>query len=173
MLEGGGMKTPYPVLEIANWFVEKGTKTKNPVTPIRLMSLIYFSHGWFLALDLGKDVACNSLIDCTIEAWSFGPTQPDVYHTFKHHLNKPIKKPGQIHTKTKTITPTPQNHPTLHNLLNKIWSEYSHLTTDHFISMTMGKGTPWYNEWHHNGAKFLKYKDIPNDAIKSHFQQFQ
>ena len=39
-------KPPYSALAVANWFVENLAGT----TPLKLQKLIYFAHGWHLAL---------------------------------------------------------------------------------------------------------------------------
>jgi len=71
-------------LAVANYFIKKGIDTKKSVSPMKLQKLVYFAHGWRLAL-------YNSpLIDEAIQAWQYGPVIPGIYHEFKHYGNRDI-----------------------------------------------------------------------------------
>jgi uncharacterized phage-associated protein len=58
---------PYPAAAIANEFIKVAKRNGVLLTPMKLQKLVYFAHGWYLAL-LGKP-----LINEPVEAWKFGP----------------------------------------------------------------------------------------------------
>jgi len=76
----------YRSMAVANWFIDH---VRN-LTPLKLQKLIYYAHGWHLAL---RD---QPLIDELIEAWEYGPVVPNVYHEFKEFGNQPITRRGTV-----------------------------------------------------------------------------
>src|SRR5208282_4587731 len=70
----------YPSMAVANWFIENLSR----VDPLKLQKLVYFAHGWHLAL---RD---QPLIDELVEAWDYGPVVPSLYHQFKRYGNQSI-----------------------------------------------------------------------------------
>src|SRR5205823_13456997 len=75
---------PYPALAIANEFIKTATEKGKQLTPMELLKLVYFAHGWCLAIS-GKP-----LINEPIQAWRFGPVIPRIYHAFKRYGSGPI-----------------------------------------------------------------------------------
>ena len=71
-------------LVIANPFIRKSLKEKKPITQIKLQKLIYFAHGFYLA------IREKPLVKEKIEAWQFGPVITSVYHKFKDWGSNPI-----------------------------------------------------------------------------------
>src|ERR1700676_3931940 len=77
------MKT-HSALAVANWFLARAAADGKSLDPMKLQKLIYFAHGWSLAL---TDIP---LIEEHPEAWDYGPVIPSVYHEFKLFGRKPI-----------------------------------------------------------------------------------
>src|SRR5262245_26249764 len=75
---------PYPVAEVANWLIERGLEDGRPVDPLKLQKLLYFAHGWHLA------ITGAPLLDEPIEAWQYGPVVSSIYHEFKHFGSRAI-----------------------------------------------------------------------------------
>jgi uncharacterized phage-associated protein len=76
----------YSPLAIANYFIELAKKKDKFITPMKLQKLVYFAHGWCLAL------SDEPLIDEKIEAWKYGPVVTSLYHEFKRYGNDGIKE---------------------------------------------------------------------------------
>jgi len=51
---------------------------------MQLIKLVYIAHGWTLGL------YNQPLIGKQVEAWTYGPVIPSVYHDFKHYGRDPI-----------------------------------------------------------------------------------
>src|SRR5258708_6687363 len=114
------MEAPFNSVAVANWFVEKANQGGKPVTLMKLLKLVYFAHGWHLALTK------KPLIKEEIEAWKFGPVAPDVYHVFKTNGAGPIKSPGEmfegdLDSPIELTTPRITDNPGIIEFLAKIW----------------------------------------------------
>ena len=79
------MKT-YPAIAVANEFLDLSFIEKNLITPLKLQKLVYICHGRHLGF------YAYPLIKERVEAWSYGPVIPIIYHQFKHYGNKDIQK---------------------------------------------------------------------------------
>src|SRR5215510_7158653 len=80
MIDAPPAGRPYDSKAAANWFLDLG----QPLTPMKLQKLVYFAHGWSLAL------TGVPLIKDAVEAWRYGPVIPALYHEFKHNGARPI-----------------------------------------------------------------------------------
>ena len=43
-----GHRAVYSSITVANYFIIKGLRERIPLTPMRLLKLVYITHGWFL-----------------------------------------------------------------------------------------------------------------------------
>jgi uncharacterized phage-associated protein len=163
-------KQPYSSIAVANWFIDN----LEGVTPLKLQKLIYYAHGWNLAL---RD---EPLIDELVEAWEYGPVVPRVYHEFKEYGNRVILTRGTeidllpdstipIGQRAIFITPLmPQSDSRALQLVRKIVDVYGKYTGGQLSTMTHQPGTPWFEI--HQEFPNLKNVDIPNRKIKDYFR---
>lgn len=70
---------PYSALDIAKYIIKKEAQEGRAVSNLRLQKLLYFVQAQFLVY---AGVPCFSE---SIEAWSFGPVVPAVYHEYKFY----------------------------------------------------------------------------------------
>ena len=68
---------PFDPRAVANRLLELGRERQLTIDPMKVQKLIYYAHGWHLALT-GKP-----LLDRSVEAWQYGPVLPDVYRAFQ------------------------------------------------------------------------------------------
>ena len=73
---------PVPSYVIANYFIDKSLEDWVYVDILKLIKLVYISHGWRLALEN------IPLIKDKIEAWKYGPSIPYMYRLFLKSKNK-------------------------------------------------------------------------------------
>ena len=153
-------------MAVANWFVENASD----ISPLKLQKLIYFAHGWHLAL---RD---QPLIDEYIEAWDYGPVVPSVYHEFKEFGNRPINIPGTTielsgDTKFRIVTPrlSPESDQSVEALLKKIFEVYGAYSALRLSADTHKVGTPWEEtrKLHPN----RKGVDIDDELIQAYFKK--
>jgi uncharacterized phage-associated protein len=152
-------------LAVANEVILLAKAAGNPPTQMKLQKLMYFAHGWHLAL------ADASLIDEQFEAWKYGPVVPSVYHEFKHYGILPISTLGteaQVIGKGSIQWVPPQ----LINgtgytaaLLRRIWHVFGGYGGNQLSAMTHVHDSPWVKNYSEG-----MNKPIPNEDIKSYFK---
>jgi uncharacterized phage-associated protein len=134
------MKT-HDALAVANWFLARAEAEGKTLDPMKLQKLIYFAHGWSLAI---TDVP---LIQEHPEAWDYGPVIPSVYHEFKSFGRKAITERA-----TKFVFPNTgffadlvnvtvvarqiEDDPDAEALLRRVWEVYGPLTGVQLSNMT-------------------------------------
>jgi uncharacterized phage-associated protein len=133
---------------IANFFIEKGVQENKPVDQMKVQKLVYFAHGWHLA------IAGKPLLNESIEAWPFGPVIPSLYHVLKHSGKQPIR------TIIKTDYTTSEDKELI-SYLERIWKLYSPFTGIQLSNMTHEETAPWSAI-----AKEFKNQIPPNTSLR-------
>jgi len=147
-------------ISIANYFVKKSLEDGCSLTPMKLVKLVYISHGWYLGLTE------EPLLTEAVQAWRYGPVVPSVYHSFKKYYNfqitslavNGISKNDPLIVKDKEIT----------KFLDKIWEVYKNYTGLQLSTLTHQEGTPWYVTWSSEG-KNSRDVPIPNQLIRDYY----
>ncbi len=164
------MPTPYSARAIANYFLDnrKKFKRKGPITQMKLHKLVYFAHGWHLAL------TDKPLIDETLQAWDYGPVVPSLYHEFKHFRSKDITEPAMDllpikGTKFKVVVPTVETDDQYtRDLLDRIIEVYGKFTALQLSAMTHQPSSPWSLAREKNpGVNFV---GITNEDLRRYFK---
>lgn len=160
---------------VANEFLELAQRDGVRVTPMMLQKLLYFAHGWHLA------VTGNPLIDDQVEAWKFGPVVPSIYHEFKTLGGSPIGNTRSMdivergntfnfvpfRLKDEGDTPEVQ---TAREIIHKVWNTHKHLTGMQMSNITHLPGSPWTMTWESMGPVKRLSKDIPDEMIRDYFR---
>lgn len=166
------MTAPYTAKAVANEFLARGfAMESNDLSPMKLQKLIYFAHGWNLAINR------TPLINENLQAWPFGPVVPDVYSHFKSFGNKKINKlateldfsDGEI----KAIEPrVPQNDLDSISIIDQVWDIYGRYDGIQLSNMTHEEGTPWKRIADQFENYLPKNIDIPDELIQEYFSSF-
>lgn len=152
---------------IANYFIQKAFDTGKEITPMKVVKLVYISHGWHLGLN------GSALIDERVEAWRYGPVVESVYHAVKQYGSEQIKSLlSTLNLSGLKFSATiPVVSEDIKPFLDKIWSVYCDYTGLQLSSLTHQKGTPWDIVWNEQGGKEKEHAPIPNDLIKKHYSE--
>jgi len=137
---------PYPAAAIANEFKKLAEESNRPITPMKLQKLVYFAHGWYLAL------AGNPLINEPIQAWKFGPVIPSLYHALKAYGNSPIT--GHVRNEAETLFgepersfvddgPNAKENEQVKELVKRIWELYGSFSAVQLSNLTHDPKSPW------------------------------
>ena len=164
------MGKAYSAKAIANYFLEhrKKFKRKDPITQMKLHKLVYFAHGWHLALT-GKP-----LIDETLEAWEYGPVVPSLYHEFKRFRGSEITEVAMdlefvggstIRVTTPKVKKSDQY---TRDLLKRVIKVYGKFTAWQLSAMTHEKGSPW--SLARDGNPDVNFVGISNKALRKYFK---
>jgi uncharacterized phage-associated protein len=155
----------YSAKAIANYLIDVAyDDRKRRLSPMNLQKLVYFAHGWYLAL------YDKPLLDEKIEAWPYGPVVPSLYHEFKSFGCKNIRQHATdvcLDDDFEIVTPKIQNNKPLKSFLDKIWEVYGDYSAIQLSNMTHEDGTPWAITWGQLGVP--KNTDIDDNVIKDYF----
>lgn len=163
-------KTMYPSRAVANEFIAISLAKNNPVTPMKLLKLVYFAHGWHLGL-YGRP-----LIDEQVEAWKYGPVVRSIYDEVKNYGTNTISSmittidEDSLQREVPRIdSSTPAGMQAL-SLIKRVWKVYSSHTGIKLSNMTHQVGSPWFIVWNKT-EPLLNGTDIPTKLIEDHFSE--
>jgi len=151
----------YP-LAIANYFISKSLETGQEITLLKLVKLVYISHGWHLALT-GEPLLAEG-----VQAWKYGPVVPSVYRKFKRYGNSAITA---LELDAATITYPIVEEEKLKTFLDKIWEVYGKFNGLQLSSMTHQPNTPWDIVWNKEGRNKREGAIIRNELIEKHYKE--
>jgi uncharacterized phage-associated protein len=151
---------------VANWFIENLPGTD----PLKLQKLIYYVHGWHLAIKNGP------LIDDFVQAWKYGSVIPAVYHEFKGYGNDaiPRKALGTILERDAdgdmafVVPRIPPEDKQTQEFLKKIAEIFGQYTGLRLSAFTHQPGTPWFKIMKQNPNR--KGVNIPDNEIQKYFE---
>jgi len=167
------MGAPYNSLAVANNFIDLAINLGDKsVTPMKLQKLVYFAHGWHLALSEQQ----VPLLSESVQAWKFGPVIRSIYHEFKDCGNEPIEKMAEVFScdmdsRFNSMVPKIEPESESFALIKKIWEVYGKYTGVQLSNATHLPGTPWYITWEVNGGKNEHGAIIPNNLIADFFKK--
>ena len=145
---------------IANSFLDIAKKNDKQLTNMQLQKLVYFAHGWHLAL------TGEPLLTDAVMAWTFGPVIPPLYNSLKSYDNgiitEPIRRKDNLTGEIYLIKEPHTDY--VEKLLQRVWEVYGHMTGAQMSYLTNQEGTPWDLTW-----KKEKFSVIPHRLFKQHF----
>ena len=150
-------------LAVANYFVTKAINEGAILTPMKLVKLVYVSHGWYLAL------YDEPLISEAVQAWKFGPVIPTVYHGFKDYGDQQITSCATEFMNYNLVVPIVKKDDTK-KFLNAVWEEYKKFNGLQLSALTHQSDTPWDIVYNQQGGSKRNGAIITNDLIKEHYK---
>lgn len=122
-------------------------------TPMHLIKLVYISHGWMLGIH------DRPLINEPVEAWTYGPVVPSVYHRYKAFGGDPV-----------TVVPVDRSGELGDDqraLIEEVVEAYRDYTALQLSNITHRAGTPWDVARREYGIGTI----IPNELIRDYYRQ--
>lgn len=161
---------PFPATAVANEFLKIAKAEGKDLTPMKLQKLVYFAHGWYLAL------TGDPLISERVEAWQYGPVIPSLYRQFKEYGNASIGFPA-LDSRWDGSRPTfvvpsldimgsPSVREKARQVIRKVWELYGGFTPFRLSNATHAPDGPWAQVYR-DGCKSTI---IPDEAIKEYFR---
>jgi uncharacterized phage-associated protein len=164
---GMNPSAPYDARAIANFLLELGDERQLPLTQVTLLKLLYFSHGWYLAL---RNVP---LIVQEFEAWEHGPVVKVVRDAFKGFKKAPItdraKKLDIKINQSRIIIPDLAGDDS--RLIKLIFDAYHVYGAWELSDMTHEPGSPWDEIWNSPEPVGRLALRIKNEDIQAHFDR--
>lgn len=169
---------PYPADAVANYFLELAEKSGKRLDPMQIQKLVYFAHGWYLAL------TGEPLVDEHPEAWKFGPVFPSLYHEFKQYGAGHIQRRAtrwklEVNPKTgrrtvlRPVTPTLDDDPDTarreraKQVVERVWEVYGSWSALQLSQLTHVANGPWDLTVRQNPGR--KGSDIDDAIIRKYF----
>lgn len=155
--ENKNLKIPtYTASNIANYMLACSFIEKIPISPMKLIKLVYIAYGWGLVF-LNK-----KLFNDDIEAWQYGPVIPSIYHEFKRFGKEPIDEMSismnEITGDLSVNRIDLKEGDDISKLLNLVWTYYRNYSALELSDLTHQEGSPWFNAVKNNG-----YRSVLND----------
>lgn len=157
---------PYSSKAIANAFLNKAAEEGASIEPLKLQKLIYYASGYYLA------AYHEALIDCSIEAWDYGPVVPEVYREFRDFGSKPITRRATefdwtTEEEEEVAIPTDAR---VRKVIDFVWKTYGKYSGLQLSDMTHADNSPWDKVRKERPG--IRNADIPEDTLKEHFAKF-
>lgn len=154
------MAKPLSSEAVANWFINKARECGDSITAMKLQKLIFYAHGWCLALYE------DPLVEDQVEAWTYGPVFPHIYHLAKSYGSKPITSLlNEFFSEPSIVGAGDPRVP----LLERIWDIYGKYSAIELSEMTHEPGGPWDTTIKENPGR--RGTDIPDEVLKVYFQK--
>ena len=164
---------PFNSKAVANFLLELAAAQSEQLTPMKLQKLVYYAHGWCLALT-GKP-----LINEAVQAWSFGPVVRSLYDEFRDFGANPITRPAMEIVyldgeKTESRCPRLDDNKEADvgfakSLLKRIWEVFGRYSAVQLSNMTHAPGTAWDRLNKFYSGNIPKYATIPDEWIREEF----
>ena len=134
---------------------------------MKLHKLVYFAHGWHLALWEGP------LINEMVEAWEYGPVVPTLYHEFKEFGARKIPRfatDWNPEALDWDITPRiDADDERVPKLLERIIKIYGSRSAGELSALTHVSDSPWTKTVEEYPT--IRQVDIPNKQIQAYFSK--
>lgn len=149
----------YNSVEVAWKMLIAAHQQNLPLSHLKLQKLVYIAHGYLLAWKM------KPLINDAVEAWSYGPVIPSIYHEFKQYgsSNIPI---------VNVDFPTNlDNDEDAKAVIKGVLDLYGNLDAITLVNLTHQPNTPWGDAWHNLGGSAVYSFQIDNESIKNHYRK--
>lgn len=139
-------------IHIAQKILEKSYARNIPdMTTMKLLKLVYISHGWMLGL------YDRALVSEDVEAWQYGPVIPELYREIKIYKDRPVE---HLDSRSDASLDGAEN-----SIIDQVLTGYGQLSGFKLSNITHAKGTPWHTVWHD-----CQYDVIPHNLIKQYYK---
>ena len=163
-----------------NFFLDKASEEGYALTPMQVIKLVYFAHGYSLA------ILNRPLIDDRVEAWKFGSVIPSLYHSLKAYgaggITAPLVDTSKIRREdVRCLSPAElyEKYPNLKisknafseqelDVLSAVWQVYKGKSGFELSSYIHKPDTPWTKIWNSKG-KYKYNTEIDNNTIRDYY----
>lgn len=155
----------YPTAAVANEFLELGEMEGIPISPMKLQKLVFFSHGWNLAL------YDRPLVNEQVECWEYGPVFPSLYRLVKHYGADAIT--GRIESGGRVPRLPLDAEEQTRSLIKTVWDSYKQHSAIKLSNMTHIPDSPWSRRRRHYEEKLMEVPigtDIPEESIRDYYR---
>ena len=159
------LAAPYDAREVSNYVLKEGVKSEIPLTQMSLLKIIFYAHGWYLAVN------DRPLFRQPVEAWEHGPVVKVVRDAFKEFGKRPITKLAErLDLATGEIVKVPAElAPNDEEFVSSIFLIYGEKGAFTLSDMTHEPDGPWDRVWNAKTAIGSLGLRIKNQDIREYF----
>jgi uncharacterized phage-associated protein len=155
--------------EIANEFIELGLRNGKKFTQMQLQKLVYFAHGWNLA------IMDAPLTQDDPSAFEFGPVYKTLWEALRHYGKRPVHRliaqkeyfPGEF---DDDLTDSDIARADLSGgeraIIGRVYADYSKFEAFQLSAITHEDDSPWSRVYNNGHGKYLA---IRSDMIRDYF----
>lgn len=150
----------YSPAYVGNAFIYRASQGKRRLTHLQLQKLVFFFHGWSLAIH------GQSSVNERPEAWPYGPAFDSLYHQLKQHGGERVEYMLMMCRQTgerKTLIPSPEETG-FWDFLNQVWHAYGRFSPGQLSDLAREKDGPW------QVARDSKQGWLDDGVVAAHFQ---
>lgn len=162
---------------VADCFLKLSWAENKPITQMKLQKLLFFAHGWHLAL------LDEPMMNELVQAWKYGPVFESIYHNYKIFGSNPIDCSSYY---KRVNSPFWRDfgkldkdlHKNVIAIVQNVWNVFKDCNAIQLMQLTHVKGSPWdlvvCDYIAHNGITISELPHglyISNDIIKKYFKQ--
>ena len=144
---------------VANQILQIGAAKGIPMSMMKLIKLVYFSHGWLLAFT-GKPLCADKA-----EAWQYGPVFRKLYNALPYKGSAIVTKPITEAFQDAPITSTFDEDDIA--VMNRIVDAYGKAGAFQLSELTHKTNSPWDITMKQAGI----FTNIDDALIESYFKQ--
>lgn len=139
--------------DLAQAIVAMRQEKNDTLTPLQLMKLVYFSHGWMLG-KYGRPLVQDDFL-----AWEYGPVSVDLYNAMRKYKSSPVvlvegAKPIELDAQAREV-------------VDEVVSFYSKFDGIRLSALSHEVGAPWDITLRTEGPN----APISNDLIEHFYSQ--
>jgi uncharacterized phage-associated protein len=160
--------SPYDARAVANLLLDLAEARSVQLTQVSLLKLLYFAHGWYLA------VHSKPLVSQDFEAWEHGPVVKVVRDAFRSFGRDPITtRATKLHLQSGEHVPvTADLDERDARFVQSIFEAYHVFDAWQLSDMTHEPGSPWDRLWNSREPVGRLALRIKNVDIQAHFTHF-
>jgi len=151
--EGKRTMAEHAARDVADFFLRRAHEDGKTLTAIQVLNLVYFAHGWGLA------ISGDALVKENVVASEYGPVIRPVYDAFKVFGNKPIR------VSVNAVNSEFSSEET--DLLEKVWRVFGPLKGFQLSGIAHRSDSPWAKIYNNGGGLNAV---IPNHLIEESFK---
>jgi len=153
----------YSPVAVANAFLKRAREDGEPLSPMKLLKLVYYAYGWHLALEDG-----DRLFEEGIEAWRHGPVVNSLWGILQDVEGDVLREPIQpFFGTTPDIDPSDKF---TQELIDEVWDAYGDFRAIKLSNLTHMPDTPWDQVKKENNGSLPDHEPIEDEKIEQYFK---
>ncbi len=162
----------WPTNKVARCFIRLARRDHRRLTPLKLIKLLYFAHGWHLAI-FGEPLLREGI--------AYGPHGPVVASLHERYRNdrhdqarggRSLEELPETHPagkRSRIVEQSQREWRQVQRLLEKVWETYGGLEETRLASIAHKPGSPWQMHRDEIGSSESDNRHIPDFLIEEAF----